>query len=332
MLDGVEIGQVAWSDSEGVRRFTEVSNAVRRRDSPWMHPMTVRECVGELRFGWDGEPPVAFVARDARDDVAEGEYQTSTYDNLHLAWLQVEVHPDHRRRGYGSSLFEALVGRARAEGRTSVGIDGWADDAAKGFAAHHGLDQKAVEVQRRQYPRELDWASLDALYDEALPHAAAYDLVPSPVPTPEAELEAMSVMVAAINDAPNDDLDIEDESLPPQRIVAYETSQAARGVMLHRVVARHRPTGQLAGQTVVAVDGERPHLAEQDDTSVVRAHRGHRLGLLLKLEMLRWLRQEQSQLESIDTWNAESNRHMIAVNEALDYRVLGRSLDFQRSI
>ena len=88
----------------------------------------------------------------------------------------------------------------------------------------------------------------------------------------------------------------------------------------------------LAGQTVVAVDGERPELGEQHDTSVVAEHRGHRLGLLLKLEMLRWLAETEPQVRELDTWNAESNDHMIGVNELLCYRVLGRVLDYQRSL
>ena len=116
------------------------------------------------------------------------------------------------------------------------------------------------------------------------------------------------------------------------RVRAYEHAQAERGCLVHRLVARHRETGELAGETVVVVDLERPHLAEQHDTSVVRAHRGHRLGMLLKTGMLQWLREEQPQVASIDTWNAASNRFMIGVNEELGYRVMGEALAFQRSI
>jgi len=54
------------------------------------------------------------------------------------------------------------------------------------------------------------------------------------------------------------------------------------------------------------------------DTSVVRMHRGNRLGLLLKAEMLGWLR-ESNQLHRLDTWNAASNTHMIGINEKLGY-------------
>ena len=75
-----------------------------------------------------------------------------------------------------------------------------------------------------------------------------------------------------------------------------------------------------------------PQLAEQHDTSVVRSHRGHRLGLLLKAEMMLWLREAQPQLESVDTWNAESNDFMISVNELLGYRIMGRELAFQKTV
>ncbi|MDX6373892.1 MAG: hypothetical protein QOD98_2880, partial [Nocardioidaceae bacterium] len=71
---------------------------------------------------------------------------------------------------------------------------------------------------------------------------------------------------------------------------------------------------------------------EQHDTSVVGAHRGHRLGLLLKADMNLWLREVQPQITEISTWNAESNGHMVAVNEAIGYRIMGRELEFQKSL
>ena len=48
--------------------------------------------------------------------------------------------------------------------------------------------------------------------------------------------------------------------------------------------------------------------------------------------MLLWLAEAEPQLATVDTWNAESNDHMIAVNEALGYRVMGRELQFQKSL
>jgi len=68
---------------------------------------------------------------------------------------------------------------------------------------------------------------------------------------------------------------------------------------------------------------------QRHDTSVVGEHRGHRLGLLLKIAMLDHLRETEPQLAVIDTWNAATNDRMIAVNEALGYRVLGQALACQ---
>lgn len=323
------IQQVDPDDATAVADLVAVTNAVLAADSPWGHPLTPREASGRLRHGWDGEPADAFVARADGVAVATGTYETSEYDNQHLAWIEVQVHPEHRRRGHGSALLAAFRTRARAEGRTSIGIAGWDSTAAAAFAAGHGLEQRAVEVNRRQHLAALDRAALTAAYDAALPHARDYEIVRRPGRTPEPELAALAVLTAAINDAPTDDLDIEDNVYPPERIRAYETAQLERGLRLYRVVARHRGTGELAGQSVVVVDEERPALGEQHDTSVPAAHRGHRLGLLLKLDMLRWLTSVEPQLETVDTWNAESNARMIGVNELLGYRVLGRELVFQ---
>lgn len=328
----MEIIQFAPDDGDVVRRSVELTNAVRRHDSPWVHPQTEHGLAAQLRHGWDGDKPVAFLAAQDGTDVAVADYYASTYDNLHLAWLDIVVHPGHRRRGHGSSVLSHLMDRARAEGRTSVGSDGWEAADPTPFARRHGLEVKTVEVNRRQHFAEVDWARVETLHDEAKQLAAAYEVVRRTGRTPDDELEAVAAMVAAINDAPNDDLDIEDEVFSAERVRAYEHAQEARGNLIHRVMARHRESGELAGHTVVAVDGERPQLAEQHDTSVVAAHRGHRIGLLLKADLMLWLRETQPQVESVDTWNAASNDHMIAVNEALAYRVMGRALAFQRSL
>lgn len=321
--------QVDPDDPAALADFVALSNAVRRADSPWEHPLTAHEAWGELRHGWDGEPTTGLVARVDGVPVAVAEYSTSDYDNRHVAWTGVHVHPDHRRRGHGRAVLTALRLRALDEGRTSLATYGWESVPRTAFATDAGLAAKSVEVCRRQTLAELDRVALDTAYEDALTHATDYELLRWPARTDEAGLPALAELTAAINDAPTDDLDLEDEVYPPERVRAYEAAQAARGHLLHRVVAQHRGTGALAGQSVVAVDLERPTLAEQHDTSVAAAHRGHRLGLLLKLEVLRWLAEEQPQAATIDTWNAASNERMIGVNERLGYRVVGRSVVFQ---
>ena len=319
-------------DTAALDAAVGILNAEIAHEAPWEHPVTRPQLDGTYRHGWDGEPFVPFLAHVDGTPIGLAAYSVSAYSNPHLAWVEVTVHPAHRRRGHGTALLDAMRREAAARGCTTVAIGSWELDGSAAFAAAHGFEPKSVEVNRRQPLSEVDWVEVERLRRVAVQAAAEYEVVRWPRRTPETGLAALAELTAAINDAPTDDLDLEDEAFPPERIRAYEDAQLARGGGFHRLVARHRASGELAGHTVVKVEADRPHLAEQHDTSVVRAHRGHRLGLLLKTEMLGWLREVEPALASIDTWNAESNDHMIEVNEALGYRIVHRAVIYQREV
>lgn len=301
-------------------------------DSPWERPLTPARLAGRYRHGWDGEPEDPYLATVDGVPVAYGTLSTSDYDNLDLAVVLLGVHPSYRRRGHGSALLAHLLDEARRRGRTNIIGDGWDHEALHAFAAAHGFERKLASINRRQVLADIDWPALTQRYDDARAAATDYVLERWTVPTPDERLDDFAAMAAAINDAPLDDLDYEDEVFTGARMRAYEDASAGKGERMYRVVARHLPTGELAGQTVVVVDTEEPTWADQHDTSVTRAHRGHRLGLLLKAELLRWLREAEPQVATVNTWNAESNDHMIGVNELLAYRVQGREWAYQRRI
>jgi GNAT superfamily N-acetyltransferase len=328
----MDVCEYGADDLATVSDTVDLLNAVTKLDSPWMHPETVTRLRGWLRYGWDGEVPRCFSVRDGSRLVAVGQLHTSEWDNRDLAWTELFVHPDARRRGVGSLLLGHLLDEARAMGRTSAGVDGWDAPGPAAFADRHGFVGKYRAIHRRQHLAEVDATTVAELYDEASAAASSYELLRIAGRTPDDLLGAVAELTAAINDAPTDDLDIEDEVFPAERVRAYEASTLARGNRMYHLVARHRESGALAGHTIVSVEEERPQLGDQHDTSVVREHRGHRLGLLLKAGMLQWLAEAEPQLQSIDTGNAESNEHMIAVNERLGYRVLGRDVAYQRAI
>jgi hypothetical protein len=58
-------------------------------------------------------------------------------------------------------------------------------------------------------------------------------------------------------------------------------------------------------------------------TLVRREFRGHRLGMLVKIANLAQLERVDPGHPSILTFNAEENRHMLDVNEALGFRAFG---------
>ncbi len=63
-----------------------------------------------------------------------------------------------------------------------------------------------------------------------------------------------------------------------------------------------------------------------------RVARGRRLGLAVKVANLRLLQAERPDIEVVSTYNAESNRHMIEVNERLGFRPVARLGEFQRRL
>jgi GNAT superfamily N-acetyltransferase len=320
-------------DDRDVAGALAVQDAARSADSPYLLGQTVSSYTGWLRDGWDGDPPTAAVERDRHGRVrAVLEVHFPRWDNTHIGSVEVVVDPFDRRRGIGRRLFEIGVERVRAAGRTVVLTESLDLPANIEFAKAMGLDRAMVEVFRRQDIRTLDRDLLAQKYAEAERHASGYELVRIPGATPEDMIADIAELTAAINDAPTGDLDVEDEVFSSERIRAFETAQLGRRRRLYRLVARERATGALAGHTLVAIEGERPWFGMQFDTSVLRSHRGHRLGLLLKTAMLDWLAETEPQLRTIDTGNAESNAHMIRVNEALGYRVLTTATEWQRRL
>jgi len=326
-MELVEFGPDDASHFDAFLALTLATDAV---DCPWEMPRSPYRQRMSMLHSWEGEPGRWFVGYDGREPVGTAVIDASDYDNLEMAWFTLRVAPDHRRRGHGTAMLQALEGLADGMGRPLLGMDGWDSDATRGFAASAGYDLKSAEIRRIQRVKEAP--DLAPVREEALRRAGDYELLRIEGHAPEDLLPGIVDLTAAINDAPFDDLEWEDEVYSPERVRAYERAQIESGYRFRRIVARYRPTGELAGHTVVVVDTEHPEIGDQHDTSVARSHRGHRLGLLLKAEMLRWLADAEPQLTEIHTNNAESNRHMIAVNERLGYHAVARIVEFQRRL
>ena len=310
-----------------------VLEAARLVDSPQELVTTSRGFLADTRTAWDGARVATALPRtDAGRVTAVLQVSTPRWDNQHLASVSVTVDPAVRRLGLGSELFEAGVERVRSEGKTMVLADSWNLPSAIGFAAARGLERGIEEVERMLDLPTLHWQRLTELRRAAADRHRGYEITVVPVPTPPELLDGIVEMTTAINDAPSDDLDVEDEVYSPERIRAFEAAQAGRGRRLHRLVASRRDSGEMAGHTLVAVDEDQPWRGHQFDTSVLRAHRGHGLGLGLKIGMLELLRDNEPQLRLVDTWNAASNKHMIEINDAIGCTVVAGGIEWQRHL
>lgn len=250
-------------------------------------------------------------------------------ENTDSARLGGAVRPEARRRGVGRALLDEALGCAAAAGRTKVytgSFEGSPGDVAlpaMGFAPLGSVD--AVRRIEMDVDAQDRWHRLSV---DALAHAGAYELLSLAGPTPPDLLDDLVVLHDAINDAPMDDPDMEGGSWNAERVRAYDRAMAGRSQTVYRVLARHRTSGEWAGMTILCIDEFSPSVAFQEDTSVVRKHRGHRLGVLMKTEMFRWISQERPEVHATVTWNATTNHHMIAVNELLGATVVATNANY----
>jgi hypothetical protein len=105
------------------------------------------------------------------------------------------------------------------------------------------------------------------------------------------------------------------------RVREVEENQAAFGVDACTVVARHVASGDLAAYTQLVLAPGMPEWAAQEATVVLPRHRGHRLGLLVKIEMMDVLARQAPEVRYVITGNAGQNEYMIAINEQLGYQI-----------
>jgi RimJ/RimL family protein N-acetyltransferase len=326
--------QVSPDDVTAVALVADMFNAVNAVDDPEEPPAIPELVAGNMKYGWDLEPGERYLYYPDgwSEPVGSIRLNAPQRDNLHMVSVGMMVHPDHRRQAHGTAMAAELLRRAREMGRFTV----WAgcahdDEVAAAFLRSQGFSYASHDARRFQYPAELDHDQLDKLYAEAQVKAADYELVRTMVPTDDAVLEQLVAVTAAINDAPMGDLDFEDEKFDLQRLRDFETAAQGKGEKLYRVFARHKQTGEIGGHTVMMVQPLQPTYGWQYDTAVHRDHRGHRLGTLVKLEMMRWLAETEPQIERIETWNNADNSYMINANEAIGYR-LSRVFDTYQQV
>jgi GNAT superfamily N-acetyltransferase len=322
----MSLTRVSPDDPAQIDALVAIHNAAQAVDDPDALPYVPAAMADSLRYGWDLQPDEAYLYTPdgATEPVATLLVDLPKRDNLDLFWLQLEVHPAHRRRGHGTALMTEALRMAEAAGRHIVWVETVEDDAgARKFAERFGFAYASHDARRRQVLAEVDQARVARLFAEAEAAAAGYVLERILPPVPEETLQQMVEVTAAINDAPMGTLTFEDEVFDVARLRDIETARERKGDRSYRVVARRRSDGVIGGHTQVVVSPHRPHVGFQADTAVSRAHRGHRLGLLLKIDALRWLTEAEPQIELVETWNNADNRFMISVNELLDYRLSG---------
>jgi GNAT superfamily N-acetyltransferase len=300
----------------------EIFRAARMADDPEIPVMPPRVFLGWLQAGFMGEPRETWLLEDAAGVGGWYLLELPDRDNGHRSFLEIQVAPGRRRHGLGTALLRHAAGRTIADGRQLLSGFAYAGSAGEAFARAAGAAAGQNEIRRVMDTGALSPERRAGLRDAALAASAGYSLVSWAGPTPEEHLDQVAVLNRAGEDAPRD-ASHEELLWDGARVRATDERAQLYGMLAYTVMARHDTTGEPAGLTVVEVGPEPPGWGFQGLTAVAREHRGHRLGLRLKLAMLHLLARQEPQVKHILTGNAETNAHMIGINEMLGYRVAG---------
>ena len=272
-------------------------------------------------------------------------------DNTHVAWMDMAVDPGAAGRGLGRALLDAAEAYAAGEGRTvlegetehmlpepgrsvlhpATGAGEVPADRPARFAAAAGFKLEQVD---RISLLDVGGTEPGAVLEDLLGRVRGlYELVHWTGSVPGDLVDDYALLRRRMStDAPMGDVDWEEEAWDAGRVRLSERTRDAAGIDLLCAAVRDLASGQLAGHTVLEVKRDQPEAAMQDDTLVLREHRGHGLGMLLKAANLQRLKTERPDAARVYTWNAEENRHMLRINEALGFQPAGWAGQWQKRL
>jgi GNAT superfamily N-acetyltransferase len=312
----------AATDAEQTRCCFEIVAAAQRADDPDLPVRSLTSFRNRWTTGFGGNRRETWLSLDDAGQPA-GCYMLTLPDqeNPTLAWCTIAVAPDRRRLGAGRTLLAHCAGQARLAGRARLA--GEAKDGSPGnvFAAAAGATSGLAEVIRR-LDIDADQAGRRASRRAAAwPYAVGYSLVSWIGASPADTIDDQTLLSAAMADAPMDE-GVDAEVWDADRIRDLERRCFAAGQQFYSVAARHDKTGRLVAITQIFTDPGTPDWGFQMITAVLPGHRGHRLGLLVKAEMLDLLAAHEPGIRHILTGNAAENEHMVGINEQLGFTVI----------
>lgn len=330
-------------DSPEARDFvaaTEVRNVVEKAGfgSP-----EYRYSPEELLPGWQNqehEPKRMLVARvDGRVVARAGHEWRPTHETADTCWQEIKVLPEFRGRGIGTALADLMERFAREQGKSKILT--WtvsppgpgprldaptgsgslpADNVEVRFLLARGFRlEQVVRSSRLSLPVEparlAEWRS--TAEERAGSDYRVHHWVDR---APERWREELARLFTRMStDAPSAGMEEPEDPWSVERLLDEEERRAASPRRLLTAAVEHVASGRLAGYTELAVPDDVARTVDQEDTLVVREHRGHRLGMLLKVANIAELERRFPGHPAIVTFNAEENRFMLDVNESVGF-------------
>jgi GNAT superfamily N-acetyltransferase len=280
-----------------------------------------------------------YVARQDDRIVGFAFLVWSVEPDTRITWLEASVHPEWRNQGLGTALFDFSEDLARRSGRPIVQGGGFHPPAAgpvlaspTGSGSIPRDEPTARFLQKRGYsleqvyrysklPLPVDPKSLEDHLAQAMAKAGPdYRVHTWTHRTPEQWLDDIATIYTRMaTDAPAGNLEIEEEVWDAERVRKNDERRLRTGRTLLVAAVEHIPGGRLVAFNGLSVPEDRSRPVAQGITLVLKEHRGHRLGMVTKIANIQQLQAFSPASPCIVTDNAEENRPMLDVNEAVGF-------------
>lgn len=251
-----------------------------------------------------------------------GGSESDPDDELQVASIEAMVLPHVRRHGVATALADAVLPAVKEMGQNSVVAYTCQDletEAAEAMCRHYGLSARQEERCSRVAVADIDESLMSSWIDGAADAASGYRLASWIGHAPDDLIGLWCAAGEGMGDAPMDDIEY---NYPTRAVDAQREADEVlvdSGFLLLRTVAI-APGGEAAGLSELWIHRERPQIGHQGDTTVLADHRGHRLGKWLKAHNYRHALAEVPELAVLETYNAQSNDHMLNINVAMGFQ------------
>ena len=261
--------------------------------------------------------------------VAAGFCWSNSAGDHRVMECDVLVRRDHRRRGIGSRLLAAICDETVNEGRSlltwsTFGAVPAGEAFSQRWPARIGRVNRASELVLAG----VDWGMIEswARAERARQLGYRLELVDGVFPD---RLRADAVTFHHIMEtAPREDLAFGDVTVDAGFVAELDRALVEAGRTRWTLLVRD-PAGSCAGGTEVTLDPSDPATVVQQNTGIDPAHRGLGLARWAKAAMLQRIRQHRPEVARMRTENASSNAPMLAINDALGFKVLSTRTEWQ---